>query len=84
MPFERYFNEAASAQLVIDPYADRVIGANQESARLLGQAPAQIRRRAVSRLFAPNLPALIVFSQQLDGTSYGSGGHKKTTRIIRV
>ena len=41
MPFDRYFNEAASAQRVIDPYADRVIGANQESARLLGLAPAQ-------------------------------------------
>lgn len=65
MPFDRYFNEAASAQLVIDPYADRVIGANRESARLLGQAPAEIRRCPVSRLFAPNLPALIVFSQQL-------------------
>ena len=24
MPFDRYFNEAASAQLVIDPYAGRV------------------------------------------------------------
>ena len=63
MPFDRYFNEAASAQLVIDPYADKVIGANRESTRLLGRAPAQIRRSAASRLFAPNLPTLIVFSQ---------------------
>ena len=84
MPFERYFNEAASAQLVIDPHADRVIVANRKSAHLLGLAPAEIGRCPASRLFAPNLPALIVFSQQLDGTSYGSGGHKKTTRIIRV
>ena len=65
MPFDRYFNEAASAQLVIDPYADRIIGANQESARLLCLALTQIRQCAVSKLFAPSLPALIVFSQQL-------------------
>ena len=65
MPFDRYFNEAASTQLVIDPYADKVIGANRESAHLLGLMPAQIRRCPASRLFAPNLPALIVFSQQL-------------------
>ena len=65
MPFDRYFNEAASAQLVLDPYADKVIGANQESAHLLGLTPAEIRRCPASRLFAPNLPALIVFSQQL-------------------
>ena len=65
MPFDRYFNEAASAQLVIDPYADKVIGANQESAHLLDLTPAEIGRCPASRLFAPNLPALIVFSQQL-------------------
>lgn len=62
---DRYFNFAATAQVVIDPYSDIVVSANQESSRLLKQDVQQIHEQRASKLFAPSFPSFIVFSQQL-------------------
>lgn len=65
MQDERFFYYSATAQLVIDPIEDRVLFVNQEACRLLHRDVIEIQSGRASQLFAPNLPALILFTQEL-------------------
>ncbi|TNE82197.1 MAG: PAS domain S-box protein, partial [Gammaproteobacteria bacterium] len=62
---DRFFNYSATAQLVIDPFEDHVVCANQEACRLLHMDVLEIRGTRASQLFSANLPGLIVFTQEL-------------------
>lgn len=59
-----YFEQSATAQIVIDPHNDRVLAANQELCRLIGYDREHLLQRNVSSLFASCLPALVVFSEE--------------------
>ncbi len=65
MSFDRYFNFAATAQLIIEPVDDTIVDANQEACRLLGQDRRALQSLRASHFFAPCLPGLLVFSQEL-------------------
>lgn len=62
---DRFFNDSATAQLVIDPYGDRIVCANLEACRLLRMDMLEIQSTRPSQLFSPNLPGLMVFTQEL-------------------
>lgn len=59
------FNFSATAQLVVDPFADHVATANQEACRLLRRDVQELTQLRASQLFAPCFPALISFTQEL-------------------
>lgn len=60
-----YFDHSPVAQLVLDPYADSVLGANAEACRLLLQTHQQLLQQRPSRLFAADLAGLVVFSEEV-------------------
>lgn len=60
-----FFNYSATAQLVVDPFNDRLLGANLEACRLLHMDMLEIQKVRPSQLFSANLPGLIVFTQAL-------------------
>ncbi|MDP1520237.1 sigma 54-interacting transcriptional regulator [Porticoccus litoralis] len=62
---DRFFNDSATAQLVIDPYGDQIVCANLEACRLLRMDMLEIQSTRPSQLFSPNLPGLMVFTQEL-------------------
>lgn len=62
---DRLFNYSATPQLVLDPWRDRVVVANQESCRLLGLNILEIEALPASRLFAPSFPNLITFTEEV-------------------
>ena len=59
------FHYSVTAQLVIDPFFDKIIIANQEACRFLSMDIEQIRSLTVSQLFFSCFPELIVFTQEL-------------------
>ncbi|MDX1452569.1 MAG: sigma 54-interacting transcriptional regulator [Oleiphilaceae bacterium] len=67
----RYFNYAATAQLVIDPVHDQLLAANQEACRMLAMSAAELQAMPVSELFKPSFPELLVFTQELIETGRG-------------
>ncbi len=69
--FDRYFNYAATAQLVIDPVEDRIVCANQEACRLLQRDALQIGELRVSQLFSASFPDLVTFTQELQDKGRG-------------
>lgn len=60
-----FFSFSATAQLVVDPVTDRVLGANQEVCRLLRQDLKTILQTRVSQIFGASFPELIIFSQEV-------------------
>ena len=60
-----YFDHSPVAQLVLDPYADSVLGANAEACHLLLQTHQQLLQQRPSRLFAADLAGLVVFSEEV-------------------
>ncbi|WP_372779742.1 sigma 54-interacting transcriptional regulator [Litorivivens sp.] len=64
---DRHFNYAASAQLVINPFVDQVVTANQEACRLFGSSLQELCESCASALFAPSFPTLVVFTQEVLG-----------------
>lgn len=72
---ERAFNYAASPQLVVDPYADTILLANQESCRFLRMDVDEIRQQKASYFFSPSLPEFIVFSDELTERGRGWADH---------
>ncbi len=62
---DRFFNDSATAQLVIDPYGDQIVCSNLEACRLLRMDMLEIQSIRPSQLFSPNLPGLMVFTQEL-------------------
>lgn len=65
MTYDRYFNYAALAQLVIDPFANKIVAINQEACLLLAMDTQQALKHKVSELFASDLCALIVFTEEI-------------------
>jgi PAS domain S-box-containing protein len=65
MVVDTYFSCTAIPQLVIDPVENKVISANQEFCRLVGEDVERLLKKSVSILFSPNLPQLIVFTQSV-------------------
>ncbi len=61
----RYFNYAATAQLVMDPVKDEILAVNQETCRLLGCAATELNGGAASAMFRHCLANLTVFTQEL-------------------
>lgn len=64
------FNSAATAQLVISPFDDRVIAANQQFCSLSARSLTQILQGSVSHLFAANFPAMVVFTEEVIENQY--------------
>lgn len=62
---DRHFNFSATAQLVVDPVADRIVEANQEACRLLQLSLEEALARRPSAIFAPSFPGFLTFSQEL-------------------
>ena len=62
---QRFFSYSATAQLVLEPFDDRIIAANQEACRLTRLDTEALQSKRVSELFAPNFQGLIVFTQEL-------------------
>lgn len=65
MTFDRYFNFAATSQLIVEPVEDRVVDANQEACRLFSRDRQALLSLRASQIFSPCLPGMIVFSQEL-------------------
>ncbi len=65
MSIDRRFSFAAVPLLVVDPYVDQILDANQEACRLLQMDALQIQSQRLSGLFSASLPDLIVFTQEL-------------------
>ncbi len=63
--YNRHFNYAATAQLIIDPLEDSIIEANQEACRLLRLDIRQLLEQRPSRIFSPSFPGFLAFSQEL-------------------
>jgi len=61
----KFFSFSATAQLVVDPVTDWVLGANQEVCRLLRQDLKTILQTRVSQIFGASFPELIIFSQEV-------------------
>lgn len=59
------FNQAAVPQLVIDPFQDVIIEANQEACRLLQTDRDALTQSRVSTLCQASLPQLIVFTEEV-------------------
>ncbi|MCB1754129.1 MAG: sigma 54-interacting transcriptional regulator [Gammaproteobacteria bacterium] len=65
MWYEHLFNNAATAQLVMDPVNDKVISVNQEACRLFAMNLKSLEASTVSALFAPGFPAMVVFTDEV-------------------
>lgn len=65
MQHDRFFNYSSTPQIVIEPFLDQIIIANQESCRLFRMNTEEIAATQVSDLFAPSFPELIVFTQEI-------------------
>jgi PAS domain S-box-containing protein len=62
---QRFFSYSATAQLVLEPFDDRIIAANQEACRLTGLDLCGLQNKRVSQLFGADFSSLIVFTQEL-------------------
>lgn len=60
-----YFEHSAGAQVVIHPLENTIIAANSDCKKLLELSIEEILTLKASRLFSPDVPALIVFSQEV-------------------
>ncbi len=70
-----FFDHAPLAQLVLDPFNDRLLAANQAACRLLQQEQPALTGSRVSRLFAADLAGLVVLTDEVleRGTAYRDG-----------
>jgi len=68
---DRYFNYSATAQLIIEPFKNIIISANQEACRLLQKDINQIINTSASDIFNSNFPDFIVFTQDVIENSRG-------------
>lgn len=75
MQHDYLFDHSATAQLVIDPFANRILAANIEAGRLLDLDQADIARLTVSELFAPSFPDLLVFTEEVIHRGKGRCDH---------
>lgn len=80
MNFDRFFSYSATAQMVLDPYQDRVVFANQEACRLLLMDTAALQQKRISDLFAASFTSLIVFTQEV--INYGRGWNDQLLLLI--
>ena len=84
-----FFNYSATAQLVLEPFNDQIIAANQEACRLTALDTNSLKSTRVSKLFGCNFPALIVFTQELlangrgwsDGLLINAAGNEQRLEI---
>jgi hypothetical protein len=60
-----FYNYSAVPQLVLDPVTDTLIEANQEACRLLRRDRDTLKNMRVTELFAPDLPQLFVFTDEV-------------------
>ena len=72
---DRYFNYAATAQLVFDPVANHIYAANQEACRLWQMNLEELLNCRVSELFASSFPRLIVFTEEVIEKGRGWTNH---------
>jgi len=61
----RLFSYSATAQILLDPFDDKILAANQEACRMLAKDTVELSHTRVSQLFSPSFPYLVVFSQEL-------------------
>ena len=79
MSEQSFFSYSATAQLVIDPVANSIVGANQEACRLMAMSAEELKGSKPSQLFCASLPDLIVFTQELIDNSRGWCDHMLLT-----
>ena len=65
MTLDRFYNDSAVPQLVIDPFTNELIEANLEACRLLHMDREHLKQSRPTRLFGATLPQLIVFTQEI-------------------
>lgn len=75
MQHDYLFDHSATAQLVMDPFANRILAANIEAGRLLDLDQTEIERLTVSELFAPSFPDLLVFTEEVIHRGRGRCDH---------
>ncbi len=67
----QFFRDTATPQLVLSPYENTILGANQEACRLFGKDVLQIQNLRASDLFSASFPDLVVFTEELIHRSRG-------------
>lgn len=65
LPQDPLFSFSATAQIVLDPLTNQLVGVNQEACRLLGKDRTEALLLKASELFSKSFPDLIVFTQAL-------------------
>ncbi|MEC9413068.1 MAG: sigma 54-interacting transcriptional regulator [Pseudomonadota bacterium] len=60
-----FFQLSATPQLIILPYENRVLMANDEACLLLGLSLSEIRQTAVTYFFSADVPELIAFTEKV-------------------
>jgi PAS domain S-box-containing protein len=75
MQHDYLFDHSATAQLVMDPFGNRILAANIEASRLLDLDQVEIERLTVSELFAPSFPDLLVFTEEVIHRGRGRCDH---------
>jgi PAS domain S-box-containing protein len=85
---DELFEQAPEAQLLIDPYADRVLAANAAARQLLGYSQEAFGTLSASHLHVDGLAGLIVFTQavleQGRGWTDGLSCRSKDGRVFGV
>lgn len=62
---DRFYNYSAVPQLVLDPYRDKLVEANQEACRLLRRDRQSLQHMHASEIFGPALAQLTVFTEEV-------------------
>lgn len=82
------FEYSATAQLVIDPFGNRILAANREAAKLLDMQSSGVVALTASELFAPSFPDLLVYTEEVLHRGRGRCDHllvhnqKRDIRIL--
>ncbi len=75
MILEHYFDQSATAQLIINSSDNEIISCNQEACRLIGMHRNELLALKVSELFSPSFPSLLVFSEQVISKGFAWSDH---------
>lgn len=62
---DNLYHHSATPQIAVDPYRDVLVEANQEACRLMRLDRAGLKAIRPSDLFKPDLPKLVVFTQEV-------------------
>ncbi len=63
--FEKYFQQAFDAMLIIDPFENKVLQANMAAEQLFGLSQQTLIRSSGSALFKPSMSILVVFTEEV-------------------